>query len=125
MALAMSMVAHGDGGTEAGAVLGFLDLCHPTSYEIGMFHNMEKELIFYAESIGESALRHAAFKEVEKSLSIQESGFDFERWKQAVSARTSRIPKICTPELELLMTWAGTKGARGREETLTAVIALP
>ena len=93
MALAMSMVAHGDGGTEAGAVLGFLDLCHPTSYEIGLFHNMEKELIFYAESIGESALRHAAFKEVEKSLAIQESGFDFERWKQAVLSKDLTYPK--------------------------------
>ena len=45
---------------------------------------MEKELIFHAEAIGESVLQHAAFNEVENCLSVQETGFDFDRWKQAV-----------------------------------------
>lgn len=91
MALAMSMIAHGDGGVEAGSVLGFLDLCHPTTFETGTFHNMEMEMMFSVEQIAQQALRSAVFEEVEKSLHLQPVGFDFQRWKQAVKAKGSGL----------------------------------
>ena len=109
----MSLMACGDGGTEAARILAFLNLPNSTTMGTCTFAKIEKEMDPIIVEVAEQLLHEQLLREV-KDATKGDDNFNYEEWLEAINDDTKTYPTEKFPRLAVTMDGAWNQRSSGR-----------